>query len=194
MEFSFQRLRVSGWGPIGSEKAIRFELALNVSKRRMGSRCVVEMHRDELWAHEMICLGSRAGAFGAGRIKSRIPALYSSVADTFGAHVKRLREVRRLTQEELAERSGLASDTIRRLEHQEFSPSLRTLRKVCKGLELSVAAMFNSFELDAQSEELARIHAMLLGRSPPELRLVEHMLSELFAGLDEYRQEEAPPG
>src|SRR5687767_5920452 len=67
--------------------------------------------------------------------------------DKFGAHVKRLREVRRLTQEELATRSGLAADTIRRLEHQEFSPSLRTLRKVCKGLDLSVAAMFNSFEL-----------------------------------------------
>jgi transcriptional regulator with XRE-family HTH domain len=146
-----------------------------------------------MWAHEMICFGSGVGAFGALRIKSQISALYSSVADTFGAHVKRLREVRRLTQEELAERSGLASDTIRRLEHQEFSPSLRTLRKVCKGLDLSVAAMFNSFELDAQSEELSRIHAMLLGRSPPELRLVEHMLSELFAGLDEYRQEEAPP-
>jgi transcriptional regulator with XRE-family HTH domain len=122
------------------------------------------------------------------RIKSASSALYSSVADSFGAHVKRLREVRRLTQEELAERSGLAPDTIRRLEHQNFSPSLRTLRKICKGLELSVAAMFNSFELDAESEELARINAMLLGRSHPELRLIEHLLSELFDGLDEYRQ------
>ncbi len=56
------------------------------------------------------------------------------IDERFGAHVKRLREVRRLTQEELAVRSGLAADTIRRLEHQEFSPSLRTLRKVCKGL------------------------------------------------------------
>jgi transcriptional regulator with XRE-family HTH domain len=97
-----------------------------------------------------------------------------------------LREVRRLTQEELAERSGLASDTIRRLEHQEFSPSLRTLRKVCMGLDLTVAAMFNSFELDAESEEISRIHAMLLGRSHAELRLVEHMVSELFVGLAQY--------
>jgi transcriptional regulator with XRE-family HTH domain len=110
------------------------------------------------------------------------------VADTFGAHVKRLREVRRLTQEELAERSGLAADTIRRLEHQEFSPSLRTLRKVCKGLDLSVAAMFNSFELDSQPEEISRIQALLLGRSHAELVLVERLLSELFAALDRYRQ------
>jgi transcriptional regulator with XRE-family HTH domain len=101
-----------------------------------------------------------------------------------------LREVRRLTQEELAERSGLASDTIRRLEHQEFSPSLRTLRKVCMGLDLTVAAMFNSFELDAESEEISRIHAMLLGRSHAELRLVEHLVSELFVGLEQYLRPE----
>jgi transcriptional regulator with XRE-family HTH domain len=110
--------------------------------------------------------------------------------DLFGAHVKRLREVRRLSQEELATRSGLASDTIRRLEHQEFSPSLRTLRKVCNGLGVSVAVMFSSFELgeNEASAELPRIHALLLGRTQAELVLVERMLSELFAGIDQYRR------
>jgi transcriptional regulator with XRE-family HTH domain len=110
--------------------------------------------------------------------------------DPFGAHVKRLREVRGLTQEELAERSGLAPDTIRRLEHQDFSPSLRTLRKVCGGLGLSVATMFNSFELrdNEASAELARIHTLLLGRAQAELVLVERVLTELFAGLDRYRR------
>jgi transcriptional regulator with XRE-family HTH domain len=138
----------------------------------------------------LICRRSRARATGALRIKSRNSALYLMVADTFGAHVKRLREVRRLTQEELAVRSGLAADTIRRLEHQEFSPSLRTLRKVCMGLDLTVAAMFNSFELDAESEEISRIHAMLLGRSRAELRLVEHLVTELFVGLEQYLRPE----
>jgi transcriptional regulator with XRE-family HTH domain len=110
--------------------------------------------------------------------------------DPFGTHVKRLREVRRLSQEQLAACSGLAADTIRRLEHLEFSPSLRTLRKVCSGLGISVGAMFGSFELDeAQaSAELPRIHALLLGRTHAELVLVERMLSELFAGLDQYRR------
>jgi transcriptional regulator with XRE-family HTH domain len=107
------------------------------------------------------------------------------VADTFGAHVKRLREVRRLTQEELAERSGLASDTIRRLEHEDFSPSLRTLRKICGGLELSVAAMFNSYELSDGCEDLARINSLLTGRPSVVLRLVERVLNELLEGLDQ---------
>lgn len=54
------------------------------------------------------------------------------------------------------------------------------------GLDLTVAAMFNSFELDTESEEISRIHAMLLGRSQAELRLVEHIVTELFVGLEQY--------
>lgn len=107
------------------------------------------------------------------------------MAETFGAHVKRLREVRRLTQEELGERSGLASDTIRRLEHEDFSPSLRTLRKICGGLGLSVAAMFNSHELSDGCEELARINSLLTGRPSVVLRLIERVITELLEALEQ---------
>ena len=53
----------------------------------------------------------------------------------FGGYVRRLREARGLTQEGLAERCDLSADTVRRLEHGAFSPSLRTLRKLAKGFE-----------------------------------------------------------
>lgn len=102
---------------------------------------------------------------------------------SFGAHIKRLREVRHLTQEELAQRSDLAADTIRRLEHQNFSPSLKTLRKVCKGLGLSVAVMFSSYELEGYPEELRRILTLLIGRPERELKLVERVLTTLLDGL-----------
>ncbi|WP_052547513.1 helix-turn-helix domain-containing protein [Enhygromyxa salina] len=105
-------------------------------------------------------------------------------SSSFGAHVKRLREVRRMTQEELAARSGLAADTIRRLEHQDFSPSLRTLRKVCKGLGLSVAAMFVTFELEGVPEDVARITGLLIGRSAVELGLLERVLAALIEELE----------
>lgn len=120
------------------------------------------------------------------------PTTNLTVAISFGAHVKRLREVRRLTQEELAERSDLAADTIRRLEHQDFSPSLRTLRKVCRGLGLSVSAMFNSFELEQQSEGLDRLMALLLGRSERELALIERISVELLTELDQRRRLSPP--
>jgi len=66
--------------------------------------------------------------------------------------VKNLRKARALTQEDLAERSKLASDTIRRLEHGEFSPSLKTLRKLCAGLSLSLSGLFVSLELGDMRE------------------------------------------
>ena len=65
-----------------------------------------------------------------------------------GPHVKRLREIRRLTQDELAERSGLAADTIRRLEHEEFAPSLRTLAGIARGLNVTLVALLVSWALD----------------------------------------------
>ena len=78
-----------------------------------------------------------------------------------GRHVKRLREIRRFTQEQLAERSGLASDTIRRLEHGDFSPSLKTLRKLAFGLDLPLSTIFEAMEigelLDPEIVELTRL-------------------------------------
>ncbi len=53
---------------------------------------------------------------------------------SFGAHVRGLRVARGLTQEELAERCELHVDTIKGLERNTFEPSLRTLRKLAKGL------------------------------------------------------------
>jgi transcriptional regulator with XRE-family HTH domain len=38
----------------------------------------------------------------------------------FGEHVRLLREARGLTQDALAQRSGLSADTIRRIEHDSF--------------------------------------------------------------------------
>jgi transcriptional regulator with XRE-family HTH domain len=68
------------------------------------------------------------------------------LGSTFGQHVRSCRLARGLTQEELAEASGLSSDTIRRLEHGEFSPSLRTLGKVCRGLGVELSTLFIAFE------------------------------------------------
>jgi transcriptional regulator with XRE-family HTH domain len=53
---------------------------------------------------------------------------------SFGAHVRGLRVARGLKQEELAERCELHVDTIKGMERNTFEPSLRTLRKLAKGL------------------------------------------------------------
>jgi len=59
----------------------------------------------------------------------------------FGARVRQLRHRRRLTQEGLAEASDLAADTIRRLEHGRFNPSLDTMNKLSTGLNISTVEL-----------------------------------------------------
>ncbi|WP_232296622.1 helix-turn-helix domain-containing protein [Plesiocystis pacifica] len=101
----------------------------------------------------------------------------------FGRHVRSLRRARGMTQEVLAERSGLSADTIRRLEHGSFSPSLDTLRKLCSGLDLMLSTLFESYELGARNEARELID-MLTARSARELILATRVLRALFEELD----------
>lgn len=94
----------------------------------------------------------------------------------FGRHVRSCRRARGLTQEALAERSDLSPDTIRRIEHGGFSPSLGTLRKLCMGLNLQLSTLFASFELGER--EASRELGDALADMTPEVqeavfRLVE---------------------
>lgn len=102
----------------------------------------------------------------------------------FGRHVRSLRRARGMTQEVLAERSGLSADTIRRLEHGSFSPSLDTLRKLCVGLNLMLSTLFESYELGARNEARELID-LLTTRTPRELVLATRVLRSLFDELDD---------
>jgi transcriptional regulator with XRE-family HTH domain len=105
------------------------------------------------------------------------------VTAEFGWFVKRLRRARGLTQEQLADRCGLSSDTIRRLEHGAFSPSLDTLTKLCEGLSLSLSTLFSAFEL-AERDDAREITDLLASRPPREYQLVYRVLRTLFNELD----------
>ena len=63
-----------------------------------------------------------------------------------GAHFRELRCARGLTQEQLAERADLAADTIRRLEYNNFSPTLVTLEKLARGLRVPPSGVLEGYE------------------------------------------------
>jgi transcriptional regulator with XRE-family HTH domain len=107
----------------------------------------------------------------------------------FGRHVRSLRRARGQTQEELAQRSGLSADTIRRLEHGSFSPSLETLRKLCVGLDLQLSTLFESFELGVRNES-RELADLLATRTPRELVLATRVLRTLFDEFDAIAAEE----
>ena len=101
----------------------------------------------------------------------------------FGRHVRLLRKARGMTQEALALRSGLSPDTVRRLEYGMFSPSLETLLKLCKGLDLAISTLFATLELG--DNDIGRELADLLAtRCPRELAVAMRVLRVLFAELD----------
>jgi len=100
-------------------------------------------------------------------------------APKFGSHIRQLRRERNLTQEQLAEGSGLSVDAVRRIERGAFSPSLETLRKLCGGLRLSLRTLFDSFE-PRHRDEVADICDFLQTCSRSQLRQAKRVLHALF--------------
>jgi transcriptional regulator with XRE-family HTH domain len=102
-------------------------------------------------------------------------AALRATPSAFGQHVRSCRLARGLTQEELAEASGLSADTIRRLEYGHFSPSLRTLAKVCGGLDIGLSTLFLAFETGERDVSTEIIDA-LASLTPTERDLLLQMV------------------
>jgi transcriptional regulator with XRE-family HTH domain len=121
----------------------------------------------------------------------------SALSRHFGRFARRLREARGLTQEQLAERARLSSDTIRRLEYGTFSPSLDTLGKLVVGLSLDLATLFESFvlpERGAEREILAVARTLSREDLAVALRVLA-FLAELLRGIaDSDEAIDAEPG
>lgn len=102
----------------------------------------------------------------------------SQLSRSFGRFVRRLRQARDESQEKLAERAGLATDTIRRIEQGRFSPSLDTLGKLVTGLRLDLSALFLAFELSETATERELV-AMARSLTPAERAMALRVLGVL---------------
>ena len=58
-----------------------------------------------------------------------------------GENLRRLRERRYLTQRELAQKAGVSTDTVAKLETDRAEPRLRTIRRLAKALEVHPDAL-----------------------------------------------------
>lgn len=58
-----------------------------------------------------------------------------------GDRLKNLRIEQALTQEELANKAGVAPNTVARLERNETEPHMSTLRKLANALDVAPAAL-----------------------------------------------------
>lgn len=112
----------------------------------------------------------------------------------FGRHVRQLRRARGQTQETLAEDAQLSADTIRRLEHGSFSPSLETLGKICEGLSLQLSTLFIGFELDSRDidREIADALAGLSNRQRETVLKIAWQFRKFVTGRPEQRPDSEP--
>lgn len=73
-------------------------------------------------------------------------------SNRFGRAVREARTAAGLTQEELADRSGLDRSYMGGIERGERNPTLSVIEKVAEGLGLSLAELF-SYSVKKQSRE-----------------------------------------
>ena len=105
--------------------------------------------------------------------------MHRTIGERFGAHVRKLRLARALTQEQLAEQADLSVDAIRRIERGAFSPSLDTIRKLCSGLDISLRTLFTGVEYQRR-DHLAEFFDYLAQRNRREVQLAWRVVRAIF--------------
>lgn len=66
---------------------------------------------------------------------------------TLPERLKHLRGLRELSQEQLAKKSGVSQSTIAQIESGKKDPSISTLKKICKALNVQMAVLFAADEV-----------------------------------------------
>lgn len=103
-----------------------------------------------------------------------------------GSNIKEIRKLKKLTQEELAEKSGLQTSYLAGVERGDRNITIQTLEKITKGLEEAPSSIFKFDTLNLNNEyfekkELINILQNLIeDKSETEVRLVLNIAKEIF--------------
>lgn len=78
-----------------------------------------------------------------------------NISLTFGKRVKSLRTAKKLSQEKLAELSGLHSTYIGQIERGEKSPTIESIYKISEGLNISLSDFFKNVDCKTNEKTYA---------------------------------------
>lgn len=67
----------------------------------------------------------------------------ASISEKFGNKVRKLREQRKISQLELAQKSGLDLTTINEVENGNRDPMLKTIWRIANALEVKISLLFD---------------------------------------------------
>jgi len=88
-----------------------------------------------------------------------------------GARIKELRKRAGLSQDQLAEKVGIESKYLSRLEVGKRLPSFETLENIADSLQVEMKELFEFANLSSEATSPEGIESALAGASPEELRL-----------------------
>lgn len=76
----------------------------------------------------------------------------------FGAHIRRIRKGKKMSQEDLAERAGVSPAYISQLETGKLNPTLVTIEKIVQGLDIGLPQAFGFLYAKTITSEQIKEH------------------------------------
>ena len=97
-----------------------------------------------------------------------------------GARVKELRKKAGLSQDQLAEKVGVESKYLSRIEVGKRSPSFDTLEHIADALEVEMMVLFDFQHLRQGATTPRGLESLIQGASPEELRLINKIVTAIL--------------
>jgi len=104
-----------------------------------------------------------------------------------GYRIKLIRKEKRLTQEQLAEKAGISTSYIYKIEAGDDHVTVRTLLRIAEALQVQAAQLFIAEQDDSDIE--LRLKALLVGNTESELEFICFMLGQFRLGKEIYLKE-----
>ena len=110
----------------------------------------------------------------------------SSLKELFGASLRHARKAKALSQQQLAEMSGLSVDMVSRVERGDVAPSFDTIEVLAKALGVTPSRFFGMNPMDLgraskRTRALSEIHRLLSRANDGDVIKVARILSAYFA-------------
>lgn len=116
--------------------------------------------------------------------------LPSNIKTLLGTNLREIREIKGLTQEELAEQIGISHAPISKIENGEGNPTLDTIEKITDALGITPMELFDfgrikNIENNLKLEELIITHRnVLINRSLSEVQYVVEATNRFLNVID----------